>query len=45
VGRFVGVGIESVAIGETPGSSVGDAIPALRAAVSRAVTELLADAA
>jgi hydrogenase maturation protease len=40
VGRFVGVGIEAVAIGDEPRSSVVDAIPALRDAVARAVAEL-----
>lgn len=40
VGRFVGVGIESVAMGEEPTESVEAAIPALRDAVARAITEL-----
>ena len=40
VGRFVGVGIESVAIGEEPTASVEASIPLLRDAVARAVAEL-----
>ena len=40
VGRFVGVGIDAVAIGEEPRSSVAEAIPALRDAVARAIAEL-----
>jgi hydrogenase maturation protease len=40
LGRFVGVGIDAVAIGEEPRSSVVDAVPALRDAVARAVAEL-----
>ena len=39
-GRFVGVGIEAVAIGEEPSSSVADAVPALRDVVARAVESL-----
>lgn len=40
VGRFVGVGIEAVAIGEEPTASVEASVPALRDAVARAVAEL-----
>jgi len=40
VGRFVGVGIEAVAIGEEPTASVEASVPALRDAVARAVEEL-----
>jgi hydrogenase maturation protease len=40
VGRFVGLGIEAVAMGEEPRASVADAIPALRDAVARTVSEL-----
>ncbi len=40
LGRFVGVGIEAVAIGEEPRTSVAESIPALRDAVARAVEEL-----
>lgn len=40
VGRFVGVGIEAVAIGEEPTASVEASVPALRDAVARAVEDL-----
>ena len=39
-GRFVGVGIESVAIGEEPTGSVAESVPSLRDAVTRAVEAL-----
>jgi len=44
VGRFVGVGIEAVAIGEEPTASVEGAIPALRDAVAAAVEALSGEA-
>ncbi len=40
LGRFVGVGVEAVAIGEEPTASVEASIPALRDAVTRAVADL-----
>jgi len=39
VGRFVGVGIEAVAIGEEPTASVAASVPVLRDAVAQAVLE------
>lgn len=42
IGRFVGVGIESVAIGDPPSAAVEAAVPVLRDAVARAVRELVA---
>jgi hydrogenase maturation protease len=42
VGRFVGVGIEAVEIGEEPTASVAESIPALRDAVAAAVEALAA---
>jgi len=41
IGRFVGVGIEAVAIGEEPTASVAESIPALRDAVAAAVQSLV----
>ncbi len=40
VGRFVGMGVEAVAIGEEPTASVEASIPALRDAVARTVADL-----
>lgn len=40
VGRFVGIGVEAVAIGAEPTSSVAASVPALRDAVARAVAAL-----
>jgi hydrogenase maturation protease len=40
IGRFVGVGIEAVAIGEEPTASVEASVPVLRDAVARVVEEL-----
>ena len=40
VGRFVGIGVEAVAIGEEPTAPVEASIPILRDAVARAVADL-----
>ena len=43
IGRFIGLAIESVGVGEEPSEQVAASVPTLTAAVARAVSELDAE--